>query len=48
MEEMTDLFKIHFRIARRKNTDVNGRIILYRFHSKSGCEYVDYSRRVKC
>ena len=48
MGEMTNLFKIHVRIAKRKNTGVNGKIILRRLHSNSECEYVDYSQLLDC
>jgi len=48
MEKMANSFKIHVRRARSKNTGVNGRIMLHTFHSKSGCEYVDYSQPVDC
>jgi hypothetical protein len=41
MEEMTNSFKIHVRIAGKYNTGV-ARVILKRFHSNIVCEYVDY------
>lgn len=45
MEETTNSFKIHARIAGRNNTGV-ARIILKRFHSNIVCEYVDYIQQV--